>query len=131
MSHTINPRAAPDSLDTVFDPAHALPDIVEDWEHLVGSRAAVAANCTEGGKQLASGNDIIGGLGPRERERVRCWVGRRQFYRTVSIQNKAFAEIDTSRIRLGKASAKALTCAEGNDVMMALSSTENPQPSLQ
>lgn len=47
--------------------------------------------------------------GQRERERVRCWVGRRQFYRTVSIQNKAFAEIDTSRIRLGKASAKALT----------------------
>jgi hypothetical protein len=63
MSHRLNLRAAANSLNTVFDPAHALPDIIEDREYLVGSRAAVTAYSTNGGKQLASGNYFIGGLG--------------------------------------------------------------------
>jgi hypothetical protein len=50
------------SRDAVFDPAHALPHIVENRQNLVCSRTAVAADNTERRKQLASGNYFVGSL---------------------------------------------------------------------
>jgi hypothetical protein len=50
------------SRDTIFDSAHTLPNIIENWQYLISCRAAVTAHDAERCEQLTPGNYFVRGL---------------------------------------------------------------------